>query len=119
MSKLSLLKPVLLTGATTLFFAGCVTHEVRYVDRPVAVAAQPAPAAPGSEVVVSGPPPAPIQETITVAPDPTYVWIGGAWAWGPRGWVWGPGHWGPRPHYGAVWVGPRYVYRGGHHVYVR
>src|SRR5689334_9470153 len=98
MGKLSLLKPVLLMGATTLLFAGCVTHEVRYVDRPVATTEQA-----GAEVIVPGPPPAPIQETVTIAPDPTYVWVSGAWVWGgPRGWVWGPGHWGPRPHHGAV-----------------
>ena len=58
-------------------------------------------------------PPPPIVETQTtvVAPDPAFVWVGGAWIWSGR-WVWAPGHWARPPHVGAVWFGPHYVFRG-------
>ena len=31
---------------------------------------------------------APIEETITVSPDPGFIWIGGVWVWGGGGWRW-------------------------------
>lgn len=97
---------------TSLLVGGCVVHE-----RPVY---QVAPTASVSgEVEVSGAPPAAIVETVPVAPDPTFVWIGGVWVWGGGGWHWEHGHWGRPPHPGAVWVPHRYVYRGGRHVWVR
>ena len=105
MKTLSLSKSFALLASGALLATSCVVHDVQYRD--------------GSEVVVAGPPPAPIVETVTVAPDPAYVWIGGAWAWDGGRWGWHAGHWDRPPHRGAVWVAPRYVYRGGRHVWVR
>lgn len=115
--KTSLLKPVFLIASTAVLASGCVVREeVRYRQPgppPPAVVA-----APAGEVVVTEAPPPPIVESVTIAPDPTFVWVGGAWIW-RGGWVWGPGHWERPPRRGAVWVGPRYVYRGGRHVWAR
>jgi hypothetical protein len=99
--KKSILKKTLIIAATLPMLAGCVVYE--RPARPVAVV-QPAPP-PGGEVVVENPsePPPPQVEVVPVAPDPAFIWIGGAWEW-RAGWVWVGGHWGPRPHPGAVWV---------------
>ena len=92
--------------------AGCVVHE-----RVVYTPAQPA--APGGEIVVSGAPPNQgVVESVTVSPDPAILWIPGAWVWN-AGWVWEPGHYARRPHPGAVWIAPHYVYRGGRHYWAR
>ncbi|HWF20099.1 MAG TPA: hypothetical protein VG754_12590 [Verrucomicrobiae bacterium] len=99
-------------GIATLA-SGCVVRE-RVVYSPPLNGAPP----PGGEVVVNEPPPAPLVESYTVAPDPTFVWVGGVWIW-RGGWIWEPGHWAHPPRPGAVWIGPRYVFRGGRHVWVR
>jgi len=111
MKKSALLKLLLLASAGSLLLAGCVYRE-RVVYRE-----------PGTEVVESGvvvaePPPAPVVEVETVAPGPGFIWIDGFWAWHGR-WVWERGHWDRPPRPGMVWVGPRYIVRGGRHVYVR
>lgn len=52
-------------------------------------------------------PPAPIAETITVAPVPGHFWIGGYWNWIGGRHVWVRGHWeSPRP--GHYWVPHRW-----------
>lgn len=114
MKQASFLKAAVLVAGIATVAAGCVTRErVVYTQPPPVVAA------PGGEVVVSGPPPSQgVVESVTIAPDPTYLWIAGAWAWN-GGWVWEPGHWAHRPHPGAVWIAPHYVYRGGRHVWAR
>jgi hypothetical protein len=43
--------------------------------------------------VAGPPPPAPLPETIVVAPGPDYVWVGGAWFWLGGRWVWNRGYW--------------------------
>jgi len=106
---------ILATLAAALLTAGCVVRERTYV-RPVPVGAE---VSVGGEVDVAGPPPPPVVETVTVAPDPSFVWIGGVYVWGGGGWRWERGHWARPPHPGAVWVPHRYVYRGGRHVWVR
>ena len=71
-----------------------------------------------TEVIVTEAPPAPMVETVTISPGPTFVWIGGNWVW--RGhWYWERGHWLRPPHPGAVWMPHHYVFRGGHHVFIR
>jgi hypothetical protein len=96
--------------------SGCVVREdVAYRPPPPGVVTAPPP---GGEVVVSEAPPAPVVESVTIAPDPTFVWVGGAWFWEGR-WVWHPGHWQHPPHAHARWYGPHYEYRGGRHVWVR
>ena len=106
-------------AGTALLASGCVVREdVRYRNPPPPVVAEPGPPPAGGEIVVSGAPPAPIVETVTIAPDPVSIWIGGAWIW-RGGWVWAPGHWERPPHRGAVWFAPHYAYRGGRHVWVR
>jgi hypothetical protein len=98
--KNSILIKTILIAVGLPFLAGCVERQVVYRDRPVYVQQPP----PGGEVVVEQPsePPPPQVEVIPVAPDPTYIWIGGTWEW--RGhWVWVRGHW-DHPHPGHAWV---------------
>ena|ERR1041385_6707971 len=100
----------LLLPIVALLLGGCIVRErVVYRSRPPIVE---------NEVVVADAPPAPIVEETVVAPGPGFVWVGGAWVWHGR-WVWEHGHWARPPHPGAVWVAPRYVFRGGRHVWVR
>jgi hypothetical protein len=105
---------LLLISASSLLFAGCVVRErVAYRNPPVYTDQ----VAVSGEVDVTGAPPAPYDETITVAPAPGMIWIGGAWAWGGGRWGWEAGHWARPPHPGAVWVPHRYI--GDRHVWVR
>jgi hypothetical protein len=86
------------------------------------VAVRPAPVAyvgPPGEVVVDAEPPAPLVETVGIAPGPGFLWIGGYYHWYGNRWGWVAGHYERPPHRGAVWVGPRYEARGGHRVYIR
>src|SRR5712671_1145247 len=106
LSKFALLLPI-----TSLLLAGCVVRE-RVVYR------HSRPAVVENEVVVTEAPPPPIVEETVVAPGPGFVWIGGSWVWRDR-WVWERGRWGHPPRPGAVWVAPRYAYRGGRHVWIR
>lgn len=117
MKKMDFVKSTMLAAGLVLLAAGCVVREeVRYRTPPTTVVAQPG--IPGTEVVVTDAPPTPIVETVTVAPSPGFIWIGGAWVW-HAGWVWEPGHWAHPPRPGAVWVPHRYAYRGGRHMIVR
>jgi hypothetical protein len=68
-------------------------------------------------VVVSGPPPAPINEERPVAPGPSAVWITGYWHWTGIQYAWIPGHWEASPPAGATWHEPRYVRAGGAYFY--
>ena len=72
-----------------------------------------------SEVVVAQEPPAHYTEVVGIAPGPGYFWVGGYWHWYGSRWVWYRGHYARPPHSGAVWIGPRYVNRGGTRVYIR
>ena len=72
-----------------------------------------------AEVVVAQEPPQPYTEVIGVAPAPGYLWVGGYWHWYGSRWVWYRGHYARPPHSGAIWIGPRYVYRGGARIYIR
>jgi hypothetical protein len=101
---------IAILGAS-LLAGGCVVRE-RVVYRPP-------PPYVGGEVEVGTAPPPPLVETVTVAPDPAFIWVGGVWVWGGGGWRWEGGHWGRPPHPGAIWVPHRYEYRGGRHVWVR
>jgi len=97
--------------ASSLLLSGCVYRER-------VVYSQPAAGGSGTEVDVEEAPPAPLVEDMGVCPGPGFVWIGGFWGWHGH-WIWQAGHWGRPPHRGAIWVGPRYIYRGGRHVWVR
>ena len=96
-------------------------------------------AAPAQVVIQERVMPAPLVETIPVAPGPTYHWVPGYWMWNGR-WVWvrgryvvgvvvpampaaivetppaspGPGWFWVRGHY--VWERGGWVWRGGHWV---
>ena len=113
MKRLTLITAALLaaTGGS-LLTTGCVYRE-RTVYRQ-------APGGPvtESEEVVTEAPPAPIVETVAVAPGPGFVWVDGYWGWHGRRWVWVGGRWAHPPRAGVVWVGPHYVFRGGRHVWV-
>jgi hypothetical protein len=94
--------------------SGCVV-AVRPAPAPV-VYEQPVGAP--SEVVVTSDPPAPLYETIGVAPGPGFIWVGGYYHWNGGGWVWRGGRWARPPHPGAAWVRARYEWRGGRRVYI-
>jgi hypothetical protein len=112
--RINLVYKSILAAALLPLLAGCVEREVVYRDRPAPPPGQPAVV----EEEAPAPPP-PQVEIVPVAPDPTFVWVGGEWIWGgPRGWYWGPGHWGPRPHPGAYWVHGGWGWRGHHRVWV-
>ena len=113
MKRLPLIKAILLIAGTSLGVVGCVVH-----DQPVYTEAAPPGDAVGAGVVVTEPPPAPLQDTIVAAPGPGFVWIGGSWAWGGGHWHWDSGHWARPPHPGAVWVPHRYYSRHGRQVWV-
>ncbi|MBI2894377.1 MAG: YXWGXW repeat-containing protein [Deltaproteobacteria bacterium] len=102
----------LLVAGAAFVASGCV---IRARARPVGVYYTT-----GSEVYVSQPMPPPRVEVVPVAaPYAGAVWVNGHWQWTGHGWVWAGGTW-QRPHRpGYVWIGPRYVVRGGRHVYVR
>lgn len=109
--KIFNLKKIILAAASLPLIAGCVERQVVYEPAP-------ATAPPPNAVVEEAPaPPPPQVEVIPPQPDPTFIWVGGAWAWHGR-WVWAGGHWGPRPHPGAIWVGGHWGYRGHHRVWV-
>jgi hypothetical protein len=86
------------------------------------VAVRPAPVVyseqPGEVVVDNDPPPAQA-EVVGVAPGPGFIWIGGYYHWYGNRWAWRGGHYERPPHNGAVWVRPRYAFRGNRRVYVR
>jgi hypothetical protein len=48
--------------------------------------------------VAGPPPPAPLPETVVVAPGPDYFWVGGAWLWFGDRWVWHHGYWNRPAH---------------------
>ncbi len=62
----------------------------------------------GAVVVAPTAPPAPYVETVTIAPSPVHVWVGGFWEWGGGRYVWRPGHWAAPPRAGWVWVPHRW-----------
>jgi hypothetical protein len=100
---------------SVLALSGCV---VAVRPAPV-VYEQPVPAGAPEEVIVTQDPPAPLYETVGVAPGPGFIWIGGYYHWNGGSWVWYRGHYARPPHPGAVWIGPRYEFRGGRRVYLR
>jgi hypothetical protein len=97
--------PLFVIMLTSALFCinGCVVRPARPVE---------------AEVEVSAEPPPPIVETIPAAPDPAFVWIGGAWAWHDH-WVWEHGHYARPPHPGAVWAPHRYEVHNGRRVFIR
>jgi len=119
MKTSSLIKYVLI-GAGLPLFAGCVERQVVYRDRPVPPPVVVAPAPPPTVVLEDqAPPPPPVRVEIQTAPPgplTMWYWAPGVWEWNGR-WVWTRGHWIGRPRPGAVWYGPRWVYRGGHRVW--
>ena len=71
------------------------------------------------DVVVDGPPPPDIDETITVSPGVGYVWIPGFYGWVGNRWSWTGGHWQRPPHPGAYWHAPHFESHGGHSYWAR
>jgi hypothetical protein len=109
--------PLLRAAAAASLLAlasGCV---VAVRPAPV-VYEQPVPSAPAGEVVVSDAPPAPVYETVGIAPGPGFLWIDGYYHWSGVRWVWYRGHYARPPHPGAAWVRARYEVRGGRRVYI-
>src|SRR5437016_6029135 len=101
--------------------SGCDQNKPPVVPATSTTPATPAgPAAPApavaTEVVVDEAPPPPIAETMSVSPDPTFVWVPGGYLWENRRWRWEPGHWVRPPRPGAVWIPHQYQHRDGRHV---
>jgi hypothetical protein len=119
----SLPKPVVLLSTGLLLLTGCVVGEAPSQPPPPVVAPPPPvavePLGPplGTDVVVVGPPPPVYQERMTVSPGVGFVWIPG-WVWGRGSWVWAGGRWARPPRPDLRWVAPRYVYRGGRHLFI-
>ncbi|HTA28849.1 MAG TPA: YXWGXW repeat-containing protein [Candidatus Cybelea sp.] len=111
MNKSKLLKPVFALSVGAMCLAGCTVRETAY-QTPGGTVAE-------SEIDVTGPPPAPLVDDVTVSPGPGFVWIGGAWAWVGGRWEWERGRWDHRPHAGAVWVPHHYEFHNGRHVFTR
>ena len=76
--------------------AGCVVEPARVVVRPPRYAFI-------TPIVVIAPP-APIVETVGIAPQPGYVWVSGYWNWVGERHVWVGGHWDAPPYPGYRWV---------------
>ena len=80
------------------------------------------PQAPTRGTIVSGPPPAPVNEASAQAspqatpPAPNAAWVTGYWHWTGAQYTWVPGHWETPPH-GAQWMAPRYSSRDGQYFY--
>jgi hypothetical protein len=53
--------------------------------------------------VAGNPPPAPLPETVVVAPGPGYFWVTGSWVWFRGGWRWHPGYWHRPWHAHRYW----------------
>jgi hypothetical protein len=66
-------------------------------------------------VVVSGPPPAPLNEPRPEPPQPRAAWVAGYWHWTGMQYAWIPGHWDRGAQ--GQWVGPRYFQQGGQYRY--
>ena len=62
------------------------------------------PASAGPRVYVRIAPPAPVVETVPVAPSPRHVWVGGYHRWSGQDYVWVPGHYVVRPRRYSAWV---------------
>jgi hypothetical protein len=117
MKNLSLFKSSLLVLAGSFLLSGCVYRERTVYRHPGGRVVTTETV--GSEVIVTEAPPAPVVETVVVSPGPGFVWVGGAWGWNGNRWVWERGHWARPARVGAMWVAPRYEFRGGVHVFVR
>lgn len=104
-------------GAAALLSVLALSSGCVVAVRPAPVVYEQPVGAPG-EVVVSEDPPAPVYETVGIAPGPGYLWIGGYYHWSGGGWVWYRGHYARPPHPGAAWIRARYEVRGGRRVYV-
>jgi hypothetical protein len=70
-----------------------------------------APALAKARVYIQIAPPAPIVETVPVAPGPTYYWVPGFWVWDGRDYVWRHGHYALPPHPYTVWVPGHWSHR--------
>ncbi len=73
-------------------------------------------------VVVSGPPPAPLNERRPEPPAASgstaraTAWVPGYWHWTGMQYAWIPGHWDAAGQ-GTTWVGPKYFQQGGQYRY--
>ncbi len=74
------------------------------------------PETPTRGVVVSGPPPAPVQEQAPPPPSPQAMWVPGYWHWTGMQYAWIPGHW-ENPPPGTAWAAPQYTVQNGKTVY--
>jgi hypothetical protein len=54
-------------------------------------------------VYVQTGPPAPIYETVPVAPGPGYNWVAGYWSWNGYRYVWVHGRYAYPPYAGEAW----------------
>lgn len=72
-------------------------------------------------IYVQTAPPAPIYETVPVAPGPGYYWVAGYWSWNGYRYVWVHGRYSYPPYAGQTWHAGHWAHRdrgwvwvGGH-----
>lgn len=82
--------------------AACVVGETHPPDR---------------YVVVSGPPPAPIEEQRPAPPGRAVIWVAGYWHWAGDRYAWIPGHWDQPPAGARGWHAPHYSFVDGSYRY--
>ncbi len=71
-------------------------------------------ATPPQVVVDTPPPPIPTYEQ-PPCPEPDWIWVPGAWHWGPYGYYWVPGTWEAPPQPGYLWTPGYWGYTGGNY----
>ena len=109
----------LLMSACTVVTPAPVYHRSN-VQYPAPTNYPPSNDVPVQDVATEIAPPPPLQEVITVAPAPGYIWVNGFWYWQGGRHVWRGGYWSA-PRIGLTWVphrwervGVSWHFRAGH-----
>jgi hypothetical protein len=67
------------------------------------------------QVVVDTPPPPIPTYAQPPCPEPDWIWVPGAWHWGPYGYYWVPGTWEAPPQPGYLWTPGYWAFTGGNY----
>ncbi len=76
-----------------------------------------------TQVVQSGPPPAPPAppnaDVVTPSPSPNALWVPGYWDYNGSGYAWAAGHWELPPPNAQTYIAAHWENRAGSYVFVR